>query len=108
MEKKFYLPAGGELMQLENSPYQMAISTVEDTKDIFDETGDISPRPVPGYPKENYIPWGMDDQLPYNIMDLVDADEVTSSNMKFDVQTCFGAGIEIVDEATAAPSDDKE
>lgn len=46
-----------------------AVETVEDTTDIFDDYH-MQYRPIPGLPREMYVPWGVDNELPYKIRDL--------------------------------------
>ncbi len=89
---------------------QAAITEVEDTSTVFDTHDErtLRRRPVPGYGSAMYIPWGDDDRLPYKIIDLVGGDEVTSQNKLFNVQTCYGAGLELQDAATRKPTTDKE
>lgn len=68
-----------------------AVETVEDTTGIFDDYR-MQFRPVPGRPREMYAPWGVDNELPYKIRDLVGSDEVTAQNKFFNVLACYGAG----------------
>ena len=68
-----------------------AVETVEDTTGIFDDYR-MQYRPVPGRPREMYAPWGVDNELPYKIRDLVGSDEVTAQNKFFNVLDCYGAG----------------
>lgn len=68
-----------------------AVETVEDTTGIFDDYR-MQYRPVPGRPREMYAPWGVDNELPYKIRDLVGSDEVTAQNKFFNVLACYGAG----------------
>lgn len=85
-----------------------AISTVEDTTTIFDSPGGtLHARPVPGYPNDWYVPFGADNQLPYDLIRLVGGDEVTSQNKLFNVLTCYGAGVQLNDVATGKPTADR-
>lgn len=40
-----------------------------------------------------YVPWGTDNQKPYNIMKLVGDDEVLSENKHFNALTCYASGL---------------
>jgi len=75
------------------SGYSDAMGEVADTTGIFDDEATLRARPVPGMPGELYAPWGADDQLPYELIRLVGADEVTAQNKLFNVLTCYGAGL---------------
>ncbi len=99
------------LYDLPGTPYQMAVQEVGDTTSVMSgPRGRVQTRPVPGYEKENYVPFGADNQLPYRLIDLVGADEVTAQNKLFNVLTCYGAGprfttlagAPVVDTATLA------
>ena len=50
-----------------------ALFSSELSKTEFRETGDISPVPIGD--KHRYMPWGADDQLPYDILELIERDE---------------------------------
>lgn len=50
---------------------------------------------VPGHPGEMYARWGADNQMPYHIMDLVEADEVTSENKFINTLTCYAGGLRL-------------
>jgi len=73
--------------------FRSSMNDVPDTTGVFDDEAVIKSRPVPGMPEESYIPWGADDQLPYDLIHLVGADEVTAQNKLFNVLTCYGAGL---------------
>ena len=80
-----------ELIDIAPGGVMAAVETVEDTTGIFDDYR-IQFRPVPGRPREMYAPWGVDNELPYKIRDLVGSDEVTAQNKFFNVLACYGAG----------------
>lgn len=80
-----------ELIDIAPGGVMAAVETVEDTTGIFDDYR-MQFRPVPGRPREMYAPWGVDNELPYKIRDLVGSDEVTAQNKFFNVLACYGAG----------------
>lgn len=80
---------------------------VEDTTQLFD-LDTPKPRPVPGREGERYIPFGSDDRLPYELIARVSGDEVTAQNKLFNVLTCYGAGVVLLDPATGAPTQREE
>jgi len=97
-----------EVLDLEQNGVMASMVEVSDTTAVFDEDSLAQPRPVPGFPHEEYIPWGADDQLPYIIQRLVGDDEVTSQNKYFNVLTCYGAGVQLHDKDTDKPTVDRE
>lgn len=52
------------------------------------------------------VPWGEDNELPYQMLDKIRADEVMSSNMWFNVQTAYGKGFVVT--SNGQPLTDKE
>ena len=91
--------ADTELLDLGTGGVMASVATVEDTTGVFDDWR-MQFRPVPGYPNEMYAPFGIDNQLPYKIRELIGSDEVTAQNKLFNVLTCYGAGLQLQDEAT--------
>ena len=57
-----------------------------------------------------YIPWGGDNQMPYNIIDLIESDETLSSCQIFNAEVCYGSGLvydtELVTAQVQAQVDD--
>ena len=84
---------------------KLAMSELTDSADIFDEDADIQSRQVPGYPNYEYIPFGVEDELPFNIIKMIGKDEIMSQNKLFNVLTCYGAGLKYIDRATGQESD---
>ena len=41
----------------------------------------------------SYIPWGGDNQLPFNIIDLIEKDETLATCQVFNAEVCFGSGL---------------
>ena len=48
----------------------------------------------------SYVPWGADDQMPYEIIDKVGANMVVSQNKFYNVITCYGQGVRFFDRKT--------
>lgn len=86
----------------------LSMSDVYNSADIFDEDADIQARAVPGYPNYNYIPFGHDDKLPFQIINMIGGDEIMSQNKFFNVLTCYGAGLKYIDKATAQESEHED
>lgn len=78
---------------VEPRAFTAAMADVPDTTSVFDDDSMLTARPVPHFEKEMYIPWGADDQLPYELIHLVNSDEVTAQDKFFNVLTCYGAGL---------------
>lgn len=109
MENDFLHP-GGEIFDIPGSAIQAEMVSVEDTTTVFDSMFDcdIHYATVPGHEGKSYVPWGHDDQLPYKMIRLVGDDEVTAQNKLFNIETCYGAGIELIDRATGQPTTDED
>lgn len=72
-----------------------------DTSQVFREDQDISPIVVSD--DIRIMPWGADNQMPFNVMDLVDADETLSTCANFNTEVTYGAGIRY--EPIMSPND---
>lgn len=82
---------------------------VTDSSVVFDEdTPDPDGKPVPGYPSYRYMPFGADDQLPFELVRHIGMDEVLSQNLLFNVLTLYGSGLEYTDPLTNRPTEDPE
>lgn len=82
---------------------------VEESATVFDEDGvTITPISVPGYDSLKYVPWGLNNDLPYELMKTVGCDEVLAQNLFFNILTTYGAGLSYVDRETKEPTEDKD
>ncbi len=99
-----------EVFSIGSSGIQAVMETVEDTTDVIDDGNgrSVRTRPVPGWEGESYVPWGADNQLPYRLQSLVMGDEVTAQNKLFNVQTCYGAGVQLKDTTSGEETTDKD
>ncbi|MBR4553070.1 MAG: hypothetical protein IKO20_05090 [Bacteroidaceae bacterium] len=95
--------ADTELLDLGADGIMASVATVEDTTGVFDDWR-MQFRPVPGYAGEMFAPFGIDNQLPYKIRELIGSDEVTAQNKLFNVLTCYGAGLTLQDESSHQPT----
>ena len=94
MDTKSYanlaMVAGPNVFQIKTAAAGM--EDVPDSADIFDEdAGLIKDRPVPGYNSMRYVPWGINNALPYRLLSTISGDEVFSQNLFFNVLTAYGA-----------------
>ena len=49
-----------------------------------------------------YMPWGFDNQIPYEILEKIEADETINTCMQHNIKNCYAAGLEyLVPEGTA-------
>ena len=63
----------------------------ENSSVVFDDSGIIQPRTfTQGGKSYEYIPFGGDDMLPYNIIDKVGENMVMAQNKLFNALTCYG------------------
>jgi len=94
------------------SAFSAATAEVADTTGVFDLPSKTLPtNAVPGFQGDTYVRFGWDDQLPYQLANLVGADEVTAENKLFNVLTCYGAGLRFERKSTAdlySPDDNLE
>lgn len=58
---------------------------------VFREDGEISPITLDD--KVSIMPWGVGNQMPYDIIDLVEADETVTTCQEFQSEVCYGAGL---------------
>lgn len=68
------------------------VAFLKDSTDVFREDEDISAVKVSD--DISYIPWGGDNEMPYNILDLIERDETLSTCQMFNAEICYGAGLE--------------
>lgn len=66
-----------------------------DSMTFFGEDHKIQTSLLPGSQRREYVDWGVDNKLPYQIMKLIEKDEVMSANKQFNVLTCYGSGIRL-------------
>ncbi|WP_302951009.1 hypothetical protein [Leyella stercorea] len=61
------------------------------TSEVFKEEHNIAPIIIND--KMKYIPWGGDNQMPYNIIDLIESDEKMSTCQVFNTEVCYSSGL---------------
>ena len=61
------------------------------TSEVFKEEHNIAPIIIND--KMKYIPGGGDNQMPYNIIDLIESDETLSTCQMFNAEVCYGSGL---------------
>ena len=56
-----------------------------------------------------FMPWGGDNKMPYNILDLVESDETVATCLMWNAQMCYGSGLNYnTDGASQQIADDVE
>jgi len=64
---------------------------IRDGSSVFRDDTDITPVKVND--REQYMPWGADNLMPYNIMDLIEQDETLATCLLWNAQMCYGSGL---------------
>lgn len=84
-----------DVFYLGSNPRAAGVLNVIDTgTTVFEENTNITPVKVFDEKKyRGYVPWGDDNQRPYEIMKLIRKDEVMSQNQLFNVQVGYSGGL---------------
>ena len=62
-----------------------------DSGKVFREDTDIVPVVISE--SLSYIPWGADNQMPFDILNLIESDETLSTCQMFNAEVCYGSGL---------------
>ena len=65
---------------------------VTDTTTLFKEDGEISPLQLDDHTQ--YIPWGADNLMPYNVLKKIEADETLTTCQQWNAEVCYGQGLQ--------------
>lgn len=68
-----------------------SVAFIADSGKVFREDKDIAPVIISE--KLSYIPWGADNQMPYDILNLIEGDETLSTCQMFNAEVCYGSGL---------------
>ena len=83
-----------------------------DSSTVFDDGGiaaNIQEKPITVNGREyKYVPWGVDDQLPYKVKEQLWSNMITAQCQSFNIISCYGQGVRFVDRTTKKDVDDKE
>ena len=71
--------------------YHAAAAFTTKTSEVFKESQEISPRIISD--KMSYMPWGADDQMPFDMIKLIESDETLSTCQMFNAEVCYGSGL---------------
>ncbi len=75
--------------RIPNTHYSAAFSPK--TGEVFKEEHDVAPVWITD--RMQYVPWGADNQMPYNIIDLIESDETLATCQMFNAEVCYGSGL---------------
>lgn len=70
---------------------------VTKTTTVFREANDLNIATT--HDGTQYVTWGPDDMLPYNLLDLIEKDETLSTCQIFNAEVCYGSGLKYCTEA---------
>lgn len=77
---------------VENIPgYNAAAAFSVKSASVFKEDVDIIPTKISD--NIEYMPWGSDNNMPFNILNLIDQDETISTCQMFNAEVCYGSGL---------------
>ena len=76
---------------------------------IFDDQPDINPVPITIRGRQyQFVPYGADNQLPYEVISHVRGNMVTAQCQAFNILACYGQGLRYVEEASGKPTANAE
>lgn len=78
-----------------------AVAFVPDSSTVFREDSRLDVRTLPSGQK--FIPWGMDNTMPYDIISKIEDDETLATCQQFNAEVCYGAGLTYNTDQCAAP-----
>ena len=61
------------------------------TSEVFKEEHEVAPVWIND--RMQYVPWGADNQMPFNIIDLIERDETLATCQMFNAEVCYGSGL---------------
>lgn len=93
MDKPFYDCFSVELLPMLNA----RVAFVSKTTEVFRDSGHLDTRITPD--GKEYVSWGGSDQLPYDIIRLIEADETLATCQLFNAEVCYGSGLRYCTEA---------
>lgn len=77
---------------VENVPgYEARAAFTVNSSSVFKEDTDIVPTIVDD--TLSYIPWGGDNQMPFDILNLIEKDETLATCQIFNAEVCYGSGL---------------
>ena len=80
--------------------YEARAAFTVNSASVFKEDVDIVPTILSD--RLAYVPWGGDNQMPFDVLDLIEKDETLATCQVFNAEVCYGAGL-CLDTAAASP-----
>ena len=78
---------------VENVPgYEARAAFTVNSASVFKEDVDIVPTIIDD--SLSYIPWGGDNQMPFDLLALVEKDETLATCQCFNAEVCYGSGLQ--------------
>lgn len=77
------------IVKISNTAQALILDYVS-SRTIFGEEKDLQPQPVGQY---SFLPWGHDNQLPYNVLAKIEEDETAKQCLLFNSEMCYAGGI---------------
>lgn len=68
------------------------VVTTDKSASVFREDVDIQPHKMSG--GHEYMPWGANNLMPYDVLSLIEADETLTTCQEFNAEVCYGSGLE--------------
>lgn len=75
-----------------------SVAFVPKTPDVFRDSDSPTTKSIDG---QDYVAWGADDSMPYEIIDLIEADETLATCQVFNSELCYGSGLRFCTEAAS-------
>lgn len=72
--------------------YEARAAFTVNSATVFREDVDIVPTIVDD--KLSYVPWGGDNQMPFDLLALVEKDETLATCQCFNAEVCYGSGLQ--------------
>ena len=69
-----------------------AVAFVPDSSTVFREDSRLDVRTLPNGMR--FVPWGVDNMMPYNIISKIEDDETLATCQQFNAEVCYGAGLQ--------------
>lgn len=89
------IPFSPTVVEIPNASGSAAF--VKDSASVFREDYDTAPSKVND--TIEFMPWGADNEMPYNILNLIESDETVQTCLQWNAQMTYGSGLRYNSEA---------
>ena len=76
---------------VETLPNARASVAFTEPKPVFKEDGEVTPTILSD--THSYMPWGATNQMPFDIIDLIESDETLATCQMFNAEVCYDSMI---------------